>query len=137
MRWLTRSIVPSVAALAALIAFFPRSGPAIRLRAIDFRFVPQDLIVHTGDSVLVENRGRRTHTFTCRACGIDTGNVQPAQGDVVKFGRAGTFPFVCTYHAEQGMTGRVIVLEPGQATPPPEPSPTPEPTPAFEFTPSG
>ncbi len=118
MKWLTRSIVPSMAALAALVAFFPRTGPEIKLQVVDFRFAPAAITVHVGDSIQVQNRGKRTHTFTCRRCGVDSGNVQPGQEAVVRFVKAGVFPYVCVYHQEQGMAGSLIVLKPGQTAPP-------------------
>jgi plastocyanin len=135
MRWISRSILPAAVALAALVSFFPRSGPKIELHMRDFKFVPQVLTVTTGDSVGLVNEGNATHAFLCisegqqaaakpGACGVNPGDVQPGLTKVVKFARAGQYDFYCGYHATRGMVGRLVVLEPGQEAPP-EPSPSP------------
>lgn len=108
MKWLTRSIVPSMAALAALIAFLPRTGPAVGLTTQDFKFVPQAIRVQTGESITIRNDGDVTHTFTCPKCRADTGNIQPGQAKVVRFAKSGTFEFACLFHPES-MNGRVVV----------------------------
>ena len=98
-----------MAALAALIAFLPRTGPAVGVTMRDFAFAPQALRVLTGDSITIRNDGDVTHTFTCRKCGVDSGNIQPGQAKVVRFARPGTYEFVCRYHDTAGMQGRVVV----------------------------
>lgn len=112
-----------MAALAALVSFFPRTGPTIEVEMIEFRFEPVRLVVHVGDSVSMVNRGRATHTFTCPGCRVDSGNVQPGQSKTVRFAKAGTYPYVCRYHEGEGMTGDVVVLRAGQPTPSPSPQP--------------
>ena len=109
MKWLSRSIIPSMVAFAALISFLPRTGPKVHLTTRDFSFSRTDLKVRSGESILIRNLGRSTHTFSCPGCGVDSGNVQPGQSITVKFGRTGTFTFACIYHADQGMTGTVTV----------------------------
>lgn len=115
MKWLTRSIVPSMAALAALIAFLPRTGPAVGLTTTDFQFTPQATRVATGASITIRNDGDVTHTFDCPECGVRSGNIQPGQAKIVRFPKAGTFDFFCLYHADGGMTGRIVVGEAQQA----------------------
>ncbi|MHB8510849.1 MAG: cupredoxin domain-containing protein [Actinomycetota bacterium] len=109
MKWLSRSIIPSMVAFAAVVSFLPRTGPTVELKARDFSFSKQTLHVRAGETILVSNVGRFTHTFTCPDCGVDSGNVEPGQSITVKFGRTGTFSFFCVYHADQGMTGQVVV----------------------------
>lgn len=129
MKWLTRSIIPSMVALAALVSFLPRSGPSIRVSLRDFKFKPVALRVHEGDSVLVTNRGKSTHTLTCPECGVDTRNVAPGLAATVKFTKPGIFTYYCIYHRDQGMTGRVTVVGKDGAEPTPAPSPAFSPVP--------
>lgn len=130
----TASIIPTMVALAALAAFLPSSGPRIKLRQVDSRFVPAALIVEVGDSILVENTGDRTHTFTCPSCGIDTGDVQPGLSKVVVVRRPGTFEFFCRYHQAQGMAGR-LVARGGTPAPAASPAASPAATPASSPSP--
>lgn len=132
MKWLTRSIVPSMAALAALIAFLPRTGPAVGLVTNDTAFAPAALVVDEGESITIRNDGDLTHSFTCPACGLASINIQPGQAKVARFPNAGTFPFWCVYHRAAGMEGRVRVEGDTQApveTPAPAESPAGSPTP--------
>lgn len=111
MKWLTRSIVPSMAALAALIAFLPRTGPAVGLTTSDFQFAPQGVQVRAGDSITIRNDGEVTHTFDCPECRASTGNIQPGQAKIVRLPKEGTFDFFCLYHADDGMRGRIMVVD--------------------------
>lgn len=139
MKLLTRSVVPAMVAVAVLVAFFPRSKPDLVVSVRDFAYAPGRLVVHAGDSVMVENRGKATHTLTCKQCGVDSRNVQPSQQKVIRFHKPGTFEFACIYHRTQGMLGEVVVLRPGEPTPSPEPEPTQPPAgelpPGLEPTP--
>jgi plastocyanin len=141
MKWISRSILPAVVALAALVSFFPRSGPKIELHMREFRFVPQVVTVTSGESVALVNDGKATHSFVCLTqgqqtaakpggCAVNPGDVQPGLTKVVQFVRAGQYDFFCRYHSARGMVGSLVVLEPGlQAPPPATGSPTPAPSP--------
>lgn len=140
MRWISRSIIPAAVALAALVSFFPRSGPKIELHMSEFKFAPQVLTVRVGDSIALVNDGNATHSFVCVAqggeaganlpgCGARPGDIQPGLTKVVKLVRAGQYDFYCGYHASRGMVGRLSVLEPGQEAPP-APSPSAPASPA-------
>ncbi|HVL91483.1 MAG TPA: cupredoxin domain-containing protein [Actinomycetota bacterium] len=129
MKWLTRSIIPSMAALAALIAFLPRTGPAVGLVTGDFAFTPQALVVEQGEAITIRNDGDLTHSFTCPECGMRSINIQPGQAKIATFPTAGTFEFFCVYHRTEGMEGRVTVEGDAPAAPEPAGSPTPDPSP--------
>jgi plastocyanin len=141
MKWISRSIIPAAVALAALVSFFPRSGPKTELHMRDFKFVPQVLNVTVGESVGIINDGNATHSFVCllqgergavgrTGCGANPGDVQPGLTKVVKFARAGQYDFFCRYHSSRGMVGRLVVLEPGQQEAPPvQASPAASPSP--------
>jgi plastocyanin len=122
-RKVTASVIPTMVAVAALASFLPRSGPSFKLRLTDNRFRPQVLTVAVGESISIENDGATTHTFTCPACGVDTGDVQPGLTKVVTLRRAGRFEFFCRYHGAQGMVGQLIVGERSGRTPSPSPAP--------------
>jgi plastocyanin len=128
MKWLTRSIVPSMAAFAALIAFLPRTGPAVGLVVSDVVFTPQQLVVDQGEAITIRNDGDQTHSFTCPRCGFPGINIQPGQAKVATFPRAGAFEFWCIYHREAGMEGRVTVEGDAAVPATSEPEPTSEPT---------
>lgn len=146
MRWVSRSIIPAAVALAALVSFFPRSGPTIELRMTEFRFTPQVLELEAGDSVALVNDGKATHSFECLAqqqqgsrgaCGVSPGDVQPGLTEVVKFAAAGQYDFFCRYHASRGMVGRLVVRGSGEPAPPPSPPATSPATSATGSPPAG
>lgn len=98
-----------MAAFAALIAFLPRTGPAVGLVTAEFSFAPQAPVVDVGESITIRNDGDLTHSFTCPGCEIPGINIQPGQAKVARFPVAGTFEFWCIYHREGGMEGRIRV----------------------------
>jgi plastocyanin len=74
------------------------------------RFSPSRLTLRVGDYVLVTDKDSfAPHTFTIEALHVDSGGMN--QGDTFRyrFLKAGTFDFICTYHENVGMTGRVTV----------------------------
>lgn len=126
MKWLTRSMLPSMAALAALIAFLPRTGPDVGLVTTDFAYTPQALTVEQGEAITIRNDGDLTHSFTCPECGFGSVNIQPGQAKAVTFSKPGTHAFFCVYHRDGGMEGRVVVE--GDAGAPEQPVESPTPT---------
>jgi len=79
----------------------------------DFFFTPRAVVVHTGDSLRIANVSTSPHTFTISSEGIDVVN-SPGQAKSITIKlKAGSYPFVCTFHQSLGMTGTLIVSAPG------------------------
>ena len=73
-----------------------------------FRFSPSSLTIAVGDRVSVHNTDTAHHTFTDSPT-WDSGDVAPGGSYTYRFGKAGTFSFVCSYHSGAGMTGSITV----------------------------
>jgi plastocyanin len=120
------SIIPTVAALAALFIVLPKTGAGAEVTMIGdtgaWRFEPAALEVEPGARVAFVNETGATHTADCVGCPWSTGDVQPEQTRTVVFRTEGVYPFGCRYHPDL-MTGTLIV-----GTPPPGSSPSPSPT---------
>jgi hypothetical protein len=83
----------------------------------DFFFTPRAVVVHTGDSLRIANISNSPHTFTIASKGIDVVN-SPGQAKTITIQlKAGSYPFVCTFHQSLGMTGTLIVSAPGTKPP--------------------
>jgi plastocyanin len=72
------------------------------------RFSPMQITIHVGDSVHWQNADTMHHTAT-RSGMFDSGDLAPGGGFTHRFTTAGTFGYVCSYHASEGMTGTVTV----------------------------
>jgi plastocyanin len=96
-----------VVALAAGGAQAKRAGNTVR--ADDFDFSPKKIHVSRGEKV----KWRATegeHTVTFKAEGFDA--VITANGDATakrKFKKTGTYRYVCRFHKDEGMKGKVVV----------------------------
>lgn len=81
---------------------------------VDDAFVPADITVQEGDTVLWINMGNNVHTTTsgtnCEEDGIwNSGNLNSGEGYGVVFSDAGDYPYYCIPHCAIGMTGSVTV----------------------------
>jgi plastocyanin len=66
------------------------------------------MTVKPGEQVTVTNKDTAAHTATGKAKEFDTGNIAGgASGKFTAPKKAGSYPFVCTYHPN--MTGTLIV----------------------------
>jgi len=131
-----RCLVPTVAALAALLAGCNSGGPAYDLppgiydQIVDMTttltFSPQTVTIKTDQVVLWRNQSLFAHTVTFdRSAAADPNDVvlpvgaEPfASGDIPqgetfahKFTVPGTYRYVCLKHEGQGMTGTIIVTQ--------------------------
>ena len=84
-------------------------GDAVTLTALDFEFEPTDLTVSAGGSVELVNDGEAEHNLTVEGTDVDE-DVAAGETVTVDLGdvEAGTYEFVCEYHADQ-MTGTLTV----------------------------
>lgn len=87
------------------------------VQMVDNDFVPQNITITEGDTVVWTNDGAVTHTTTsgtnCTGDGLwDSGNMSPNDEFTYVFSSAGTYPYFCIPHCGMGMTGEVTV-QPG------------------------
>jgi plastocyanin len=105
----------AVGVLAACLFFLTNPAPAaiINVSYGDFFFDPAVVTINVGDTInWSTNTGGDTHTLLgTGADPICGGNLLPCS---YTFDTAGTFPYECTIpgHAEAGMTGVIIVMNP-------------------------
>lgn len=79
-------------------------------------FIPPNITIDAGDQVIWNNTSSITHTSTsgenCTSNGVwDSGNIVSGGTYSRVFSAAGSYPYYCTYHCLQGMTGTIIVSE--------------------------
>jgi plastocyanin len=74
-----------------------------------FVFSPAELTVKEGDTVTVTNVGTAAHTFTVTNQSIDITNDPGKSTGVAIDLPPGTYPFICRFHAQLGMTGTLTV----------------------------
>jgi plastocyanin len=79
------------------------SGPAVAVA--DNSFTPASLKVAVGDTVTFENEGGIAHTVT--GDDFDSGSLAPGDTFTFEASEAGSFSYVCTFHA--GMHGTIEV----------------------------
>jgi plastocyanin len=78
----------------------------------DFRFTPSVIEANPGQlTITVINAGKVPHdlvlsTFNAKT---DTLNAGDSGTVTINIGSPGTYDFMCTFHASQGMKGRVVV----------------------------
>jgi plastocyanin len=96
----------ATAAVVFLIGAWPASagGP---VKAVNFDFKPKRMSVSRGDRVTWKNVEGR-HTVTARRGRFDkviSGNERVSR----RFKKSGTWRYICRFHVDQGMKGKVIV----------------------------
>jgi plastocyanin len=99
------SVIPVMAALAALFLVLPSTGADATITITGepgaWRFEPADLRIEPGQRVVFVNESGQTHTADCVGCPWSTGDVQPAESVFVPFPEESGFTFQCRYHPEQ------------------------------------
>jgi len=122
-RGMRNSIIPTVAALAALFIVLPKTGAGAEVVMVGdtgaWRFEPAELRIEVGARVAFVNQTGVTHTADCVGCPWSAGDVQPEQTRTVVFRTDGAFQYGCRYHPDL-MAGILIV-----GAPPPSPPPSP------------
>jgi plastocyanin len=92
-------------------------------------FVPDDLLIHTGDTVFWTNTDGLQHTVTsgnpCSPNGtFNSGVMDPDAQFSFTFTNLGSFNYYCVFHCIGGMRGNVTVEEPPTPVTPRAPSAT-------------
>ena len=118
LTWLKRLLVPTlVIALfigsAAVVWASQPAAPAAATVNIEMRdnmFVPQNVTVNVGDTVVWTNVGQRPHDATA-GNGAFSSPRRMMNGQTFSWTAttAGTIDYVCTIHEAQGMVGTIVV----------------------------
>lgn len=100
--------------LSLLFLTFTTFAQVHTVQVVNNEFVPEDITVQEGDTVLWVNNGTIAHTTTsgtnCDADGTwDSGNMDPGEEFMYVFSEDGSFPYFCIPHCAVGMTGSVTV----------------------------
>ena len=96
------------AVMAIAVAQSGSSAPATSVVHIaSFAFKPATLEIREGDTVTFVNDDSVPHTATADDKSFDSGNLDQNANFSHKFEKAGTFKYVCTYHAM--MKGTILV----------------------------
>ena len=131
-----RRLVPTAAALAALLAGCNTGGPAYDLppgiydQIVDMTttltFSPQTVTIKTDQVVLWRNQSLFAHTVTFDRSAADnpndvfvpvgaepfsSGDIPPGETFAHKFTVPGTYRYVCLKHEGESMTGTIIVTQ--------------------------
>jgi plastocyanin len=110
-RWSSFSLMIALALVAALAVRQSDAAVTRNVSMIDNQFVQPSITVNLGDTVLWKNNGSFPHTSTGAApLNLwDSGQKNAGATFARVFGVAGTFPYICSFHAGLGMTGNVKV----------------------------
>jgi len=82
--------------------------PAATIHMLGSQFSPASASVHAGDTVLFDNDDALDHTVTGDS--LNSGNIAAGKSWTYTFNTAGTYKYVCTYHA--WMKGAITVSAP-------------------------
>ncbi|HEY2703085.1 MAG TPA: plastocyanin/azurin family copper-binding protein [Candidatus Dormibacteraeota bacterium] len=74
----------------------------------DLKFDPATATVKAGDIVAFTNAGTTPHNVTFSDGGVASPTMNGGDQFLVKFSKAGTYKYVCTFHAP-GMAGTITV----------------------------
>ncbi|MCL5054023.1 cupredoxin domain-containing protein [Ferrimicrobium acidiphilum] len=86
------------------------SGRSATIVISNFQFIPDQVVVHQGEEIIVHNEDSVGHTLTANNGSFGTGVISP--GHTVHFiihDKPGTYPFLCRIH--QFMTGTIVVVK--------------------------
>jgi plastocyanin len=103
----------SSSAAASSSAPSPSAAPAsghVTVPISGYAFHPAKLVVAPGTKVTFANHDQTAHTATAAgsgASGFDSGTIKPGASATVTFRKAGTYAYICQFHAF--MHGTVVV----------------------------
>jgi plastocyanin len=79
-----------------------------------FAFNPKTITVHVGDTVRWNNKSSASEGHTVTGDGLDSGTLHQGDHYSFKFSKAGSYSYVCAFHAN--MKGKVTVLASGSGS---------------------
>jgi plastocyanin len=82
------------------------------------QFVPQEIHVSPGATVLWTNGSPLAHTVTADDGTFDSGSLNTGDTFTVVFDAPGTYAYSCVPHKSLGMVGTVVVDDPGAVADP-------------------
>lgn len=92
-----------------------QASGAVHVAARDYEFVPQEVVVNKGDTVVWTNEGQVEHSVTsgtdCSSSGDFNSWIGPGETFSHTFTETGEHPYFCIPHCAAGMTGTVTVRE--------------------------
>jgi plastocyanin len=111
----TSSSSSSAASTSSASASSSSAAPAsghVTVAIGDYKFRPAKLVVAPGTKVTFANHDQTAHTATATAggsaaSGFDSGTIKPGAHATVTFRKAGSYAYICQFHAF--MHGTVVV----------------------------
>jgi plastocyanin len=100
------------------------------IKITDDVFVPNKVTIPVSATVVWKNEGQHPHTVTADKGAFDSKQIDPGGSFEHTFTKAGSFPFFCQFHGEQGgvgMAGTIIVADQSAAAAPAPAPATPAP----------
>jgi plastocyanin len=113
-------VVPMSSNLARVASAAP-ALQAMEVEVDDNYFEPKNLTVAVGATVTWKNEGQRAHTVTADDHSFDSGDLAHDGVFTWTFAKAGTYPYYCEHHGEEGgkgMAGTITVTAAGGAPAP-------------------
>lgn len=89
---------PLFACVALSLAAAPAHAATHEVDIKGMAFVPADLMVAAGDTVIFTNRDATPHTATAADGSFDTGRLGKGQSASVTLGAAGVIAYACKLH---------------------------------------
>lgn len=83
--------------MVPLVAQETKKGTTHKVSIKGFEYVPKQLTVHPGDTVVWTNEDIVPHTATAKGV-FDSKEIGSKESWTYKAGRKGKFPYICTYH---------------------------------------
>jgi plastocyanin len=103
-----RSTMLTLALVFGGIAATPAWADTVQVAITDYSFSPENVTVHSGDTIVWTNGDSVPHTATARdGKSFDTGAIDPSASAKVVFSKPGHYDYYCTVHPE--MHGSVDV----------------------------
>jgi plastocyanin len=84
------------------------TGDAIGLKIANYAFAPAALTVKVGTRITVTNSDSTAHTATSSSGAFDSGTLKQGQSSHFTLKKAGTYTYICQFHAF--MTGTINVV---------------------------
>jgi plastocyanin len=86
----------------------PSKAPVITVHIKDYKYAPEPVKVHVGDTVAFVNDDDETHTATAVDGTFDSKGLGQKAAYSYTFAKAGTYQYHCKIHAS--MKGTIVVL---------------------------
>jgi len=86
--------------------------PVAQVIAVDFAYEPRRLVIDAGTEVKFVNVGRNDHDVVPEGgggWGVGTDAFGPQASHTAVFDQPGEYPYVCSIHLAQQMTGVIVV----------------------------